>query len=378
MNLEEKNIEKIKENAVNALNEAEDKSKAIVDVVEQLTNCLFGDVKNKILFDFELSKSDEDYKKRLGLRVLNKEEVSFYQKLKNIKQAFNGTQDVTIPINIINIALNNARTSSKLLSFINIAPAGVQKWIVEEHSGSAVWGDVTAKIQGELSTTLKGIKIDVHKLSTYLVIPKSISDLGNEWVDKYFVEILTEALIIGCEAGILTGNGKTAPIGLYNKINEFTTNGEASEKDLNTNVTNFSPSGLAPVKAYLTKDGTRTVDKMVLVCNPLEEANNVAPALYDQIGNMVSSFKNLEVVATSANPRGKALFMLPNKYTFGFDKYSVSKFDQTMALDDADVMIGKVNGNGMPNDDNVAYVFDVTKLEEFVYKTRNVEVVAGA
>lgn len=231
MNLEEKNIEKIKENAVNALNEADDKSKAIVDVVEQLTNCLFGDVKNKILFDFELSKSDEDYKKRLGLRVLNKEEVSFYQKLKNIKQAFNGTQDVTIPINIINIALNNARTSSKLLSFINIAPAGVQKWIVEEHSGSAVWGDVTAKIQGELSTTLKGIKIDVHKLSTYLVIPKSISDLGNEWVDKYFVEILTEALIIGCEAGILTGNGKTAPIGLYNKINEFTTNGEASEKD---------------------------------------------------------------------------------------------------------------------------------------------------
>ena len=280
--------------------------------------------------------------------------------------------------NIINIALNNARTSSKLLSFINIAPAGVQKWIVEEHSGSAVWGDVTAKIQGELSTTLKGIKIDVHKLSTYLVIPKSISDLGNEWVDKYFVEILTEALIIGCEAGILTGNGKTAPIGLYNKINEFTTNGEASEKDLNTNVTNFSPSGLAPVKAYLTKNGTRTVDKMVLVCNPLDEANNVAPALYDQIGNMVSSFKNLEVVATSANPKGKALFMLPNKYTFGFDKYSVSKFDQTMALDDADVMIGKVNGNGMPNDDNVAYVFDVTKLEEFVYKTRNVEVVAGA
>ena len=218
----------------------------------------------------------------------------------------------------------------------------------------------------------------MHKVSQ--LEPNEVIQFCGIWhiIKKYFVEILTEALIIGCEAGILTGNGKTAPIGLYNKINEFTTNGEASEKDLNTNVTNFSPSGLAPVKAYLTKDGTRKVDKMVLVCNPLDEANNVAPALYDQIGNMVSSFKNLEVVATSANPRGKALFMLPNKYTFGFDKYSVSKFDQTMALDDADVMIGKVNGNGMPNDDNVAYVFDVTKLEEFVYKTRNVEVVAGA
>ena len=83
MNLEENNIKKIKEEAVQSLKDAKDKSEAIVDVVEKLTSSLFGEIKNQIFCDFELSKSDEDYKNRLGLRTLNKEEKTFYQKLKN-------------------------------------------------------------------------------------------------------------------------------------------------------------------------------------------------------------------------------------------------------------------------------------------------------
>lgn len=378
MNLEENNMKKIKEEAVQSLKDAKDKSEAIVDVVEKLTSSLFGEVKNQIFCDFELSKSDEDYKNRLGLRILNQEEKTFYQKLKNVRQSFTGSQDVLIPTNIINIALGNARTSSELLNNINIAPAGVQQWIIEEHSGTASWGKISDKITSELTSSLDGIKFDVHKLASYLMIPKSISQLGDEWVDRYFIEILTEALIIGCEDGVLNGDGLTSPIGAYNKIDVKTSTGASEAKTVNTNITDFSPKGLAPAKAYLTNNGKRVVDKILLICNPLDKANYVDPALYDQTGNMISSFKNLVVIETTANKQGKALFMLPKKYTFGFDKYSVDKYDQTKALEDADLLIGKVNANGRPNDDNVAYPFDVTKLQEFTYKVRDVGTVAGA
>ena len=40
-------------------------------------------------------------------------------------------------------------------------------------------------------------------------------------------------------------------------------------------------------------------------------------------------------------------------------------YDQTKALEDADLMIVKAYGNGRADDDNTAVVFDVTKLEEF-------------
>ena len=44
-----------------------------------------------------------------------------------------------------------------------------------------------------------------------------------------------------------------------------------------------------------------------------------------------------------------------------------------MALDDADLVIGKGYANGRAVDDNIAFVFDVTKLEEYVAPVRVVE-----
>ena len=134
----------------------------------------------------------------------------------------------------------------------------------------------------------------------------------------------------------------------------------------NTNITNFSPKGLAPVKSYLTNGGKRIIDKLYLICNPEDEANYVAPSLYDYEGNMKSSFKNIEVVQCTENPKGKAAFTLDKKYTMGMHGFEITKYEETMALDDADVLIGKAYANGRAVADNIAYIFDVTKLEEYI------------
>ena len=44
----------------------------------------------------------------------------------------------------------------------------------------------------------------------------------------------------------------------------------------------------------------------------------------------------------------------------------MNEYDQTKAMDDADLIIGKAYANGRAVDDNCAVVFDITKLEEYI------------
>lgn len=50
----------------------------------------------------------------------------------------------------------------------------------------------------------------------------------------------------------------------------------------------------------------------------------------------------------------------------GMNGMQITEYKETLAADDADLIVGKVYANGRAVADNVAYVFDVTKLEEFV------------
>ena len=52
--------------------------------------------------------------------------------------------------------------------------------------------------------------------------------------------------------------------------------------------------------------------------------------------------------------------------------YSQTEYKETKALEDADLLIAKVYGNGRADDDRVAYVFNVTKLAEYVPTVKTV------
>ena len=52
----------------------------------------------------------------------------------------------------------------------------------------------------------------------------------------------------------------------------------------------------------------------------------------------------------------------------------IAEYDQTKAMDDADLIVAKCHANGRAVDDNVAVIFDVTKLEEYVLPVTQVTV----
>ena len=124
----------------------------------------------------------------------------------------------------------------------------------------------------------------------------------------------------------------------------------------------------------------RLLSKISLYCHPNDEADYVAPAIYDAEGRLVSSYKNLVVKQSTQNPQGKAALVIPKKFVLGIRDMGIKEYDQTKALDDADVVIAKCYANGRAVDDNVAYIFDVTKLEEYIPAVKirgNVTTVSG-
>lgn len=378
MNLEEKNINQLKEEIKEMLEKADDKSAAIIEAFEKYSEVKYQSLIQKLKTESEQAESDKEYAKTLGLRNLSKEEKDFYEKLKEANQAVTSDQIDVIPTSIIDITLANIKEKGSILSHINFAPGDVKRWYTAEKTGSYSWAKLTAAIAKakDISATFKSIVTDLGKLYILIIVPKSIRELSLPFVDKFFTAVLEEQEELGLTAGFLNGTGVEQPIGIYKQISSVdSSTQEHKDKEVNVDIVNFSPKGLASAKKTLTNKGNRSLNKLILICNPEDRADYVDPALYNAEGRLISSFKNLEIIDTPENKKGKAALYLDNTYTMGYSGMSVKNYDQTLALDDADVLIGTGYANGRAIDDNCAYVFDVTKLEEYVEK---VSVIASA
>ena len=303
------------------------------------------------------------------LRNLSQEEKNFYEGFKDIKQSITANQIDIIPTEIIDRTLDDVKKASPILKLVNMAPANVKKWIVASHTGAAVWGALTDSVKGELSTEISALNIDLHMLTAYLVIPKAIRELSLEFVDRYFMAILSEAMQDGLVKGYLDGDGKTGPIGIFRQIGTSNSDGTNKAKTVVTNITKFSPKGLSDVRKTLTNNGKRVVDKLYLICNPSDEAEYVDPCMYGEAltgGYVNKSFIDIEKIVDANCPKGKAAFTIAGYYTMGTTGVRVNEYDQTKAMENADLIIASCYANGRAVDDNVAVIFDVTKLEEYV------------
>lgn len=366
-NLSQELKEKVKQLLENA--PAEQKADAIMQSIEMIEEATHADLIQKIVAESERASHDAEFKKQLGLRNLSQEERKFYEGFKDIKQSITANQIDIIPTEIIDRTLDDVKKASPILKLVNMAPANVKKWIVASHSGVAVWGALTDTIKGELSAEITALNIELHMLSAYLVIPKAIRELSMEFVDRYFMAILSEAMQDGLVKGYLDGDGKTGPIGIFRQIRVVESAGTNKAKTVLTTVTKFSPKGLAQVRKTLTNDGKRVVDKLYLICNPSDEAEYVDPAMFGETltgGYVNKSFIDIEKIVDANCPKGKAAFTIAGYYTMGTTGVRVTEYDQTKAMENADLIIANCYANGRAVDDNVAVIFDVTKLEEYV------------
>lgn len=363
--------EELKKEIAEMLNTAEDKSAAIADAMEKVAAETQQALIQQVVAEAERASHDAEYKKTLGLANLSEAEKIFFEKLKaGAKMAVTADQIDIIPTETVDRTLADVRTEYPITGLINFAPANVKHWLTGSKTGGAVWGALTAALtsSGELSATITALNIEVNKLYAYCIIPKAIRDLEIGYVEKYFRAILKEAMYDGIVTGYLDGDGKVAPIGILRQIGTVGQDGTHTAKTVNATLTGFSPKQLTPVLTALSKNGKRAVREIVVIANPADVYAYVNPALYgDSIsgGYVNKSFMNTRVIEEPNMASGKAVITMPGVYTMGFSGLKVNEYKETKALEDADLLIAKVYGNGRAEDDNCAYVFNPTKLEEY-------------
>ena len=364
--------EETKAKIVQMLNSAEDKTMAITEAMEMMINETQSALINQIVAEAKKAEQDAEYKKSLGLRPLSENEKKFYEMLKGgAKQALTAAQIDIIPIETIDKTLEDVRTEYPILDLITFAPANVKHWLTGSKTGGSAWGSLAAALSNsaELSATLASLNIEVGKLYAYCIIPKSIRDLEIGYVDRYFRAILQEAMYDGIADGYLNGTGVDSPIGILRQIGTVGQDGTHTAKTVNQTLTGFSPKKLAPVLTALSKNGTRAVSEIAIIANPVDVYSYVNPALYgDSLsgGYISKSFMPVTVFAEPRMTQGTGVITIKGHFTMGFSGMKVQEYTETKALEDADLLIAKVYGNGRATDDNAAYVFNTTKLEEYV------------
>lgn len=365
--------EELKNKIVEKVNGAEDKGAAITEAIEMAVAEMNSGLIDQIVKESERAQHDADFRQTLGLRsVFSENEKKFYEMLKGgAKQALTANQIDVIPTETVDRVLADVRTEYPITELINFAPANVKHWLTGAKSGAAVWGTLTAALtsSGELSATISGLNIEVAKLYAYCVIPKAIRDLEIGYVDKYFRAILNEAIYDGIAAGYIDGDGKVAPIGILRQIGNTAQDGTHTAKTVAATLTGFSPKQMAPVIKALSNGGKRPVGELYLIVNPADAADYVYPAMYGDsltAGYVNKTFRPITVIEEPQMAAGKAAITMKGYYTMGFSGMKVDEYKETKALDDADLLIAKVYGNGRADDDNVAYVFNPTRLVEYV------------
>jgi HK97 family phage major capsid protein len=99
-----------------------------------------------------------------------------------------------------------------MIDFMNTA--ALTEIYISTTSGTAVWGDLTAEIAGEISAAFSKIDLTKKKLTAFVLVAKSLLDLGPAWIDRYVRAILVEALSTGLELGAVDGDGKDKMLGM--------------------------------------------------------------------------------------------------------------------------------------------------------------------
>lgn len=349
----------IQSKALEILNNAEDKSQAIVEVFEMLNAESHKGLIEQLQIENEQMKADSQYAEKMGLRKLSQNEKNFYEKV-IAKQAFTISQGDIFPSEVIDRTLADVKANSDTLKLVNMAPAGVKKWLIGSHEGVAVWGGLSTELTAQLTASITSMNVEINRLHIMLTIPKAVRDLALPLVDRYFTAILGEAIHDGLVDGFLNGDGNTAPIGIINKLDK-------SAKDVDATITDFTPKSMKNVLKTLSNGGKRAINKLYLIANPSDVYEYVNPALYymGSFGAVKATNLDIEVIAEPMCKAGKGIFTLEGVYTMGMGSVNVTEYKETMAVEDADLLIAKVYANGRADDDNTSYVFDATKLVEY-------------
>lgn len=319
-----------------------------------------------------------------GLRQITSEEKRYYEALITAMKSSDPKQalanlDVTMPKTIIEDVFDSLKAEHRLLSVIDFNNTTyVTEWILNKNGKQkAVWGEITAEIEKELSGDFEKLDMVMFSLTAFMPVAKSMLDLGATWLDSYVRQVLQDALYVGLEKGIVCGTGVKMPIGMMKDLNASRTDGAPYPDKTAIKVTAFTPEvygGLIGQMAVSRNNRPRAVGEVIMAVNPVDYWQKVMPATTIQrpdgtFANNVLPYPT-DVIQSEEVPSGKAVMGIAKQYFCGIGtgKDGVIEYDDSYKfLQRERVYAGHLYGNGKPKDNNSFLVLDISALQPAAY-----------
>lgn len=319
-----------------------------------------------------------------GLRQITSEEKRYYEALITAMKSSDPKQalanlDVTMPKTIIEDVFDSLKAEHRLLSVIDFNNTTyVTEWILNKNGKQkAVWGEITAEIEKELSGDFEKLDMVMFSLTAFMPVAKSMLDLGATWLDSYVRQVLQDALYVGLEEGIVCGTGVKMPIGMMKDLNASRTDGAPYPDKTAIKVTAFTPEvygGLIGQMSVSRNNRPRAVGEVIMVVNPVDYWRKVMPATTIQrpdgtFANNVLPYPT-DVIQSEEVPSGKAVMGIAKQYFCGIGtgKDGVIEYDDSYKfLQRERVYAGHLYGNGKPKDNNSFLVLDISALQPAAY-----------
>lgn len=363
-----------------------------------------------------IANGDKTVLAQRGIRQLTSQEEKYYNTIAKAGLSDNPKQylaslpepaDKVMPVTIIEDVFKDLISEHPLLEKINFQTVEyLTRWILNDHSQeTAAWGNINDSIVKQIQSAFRVVEISQKKLSAFTLIEKEMLNLGPVFLDTYIRTFIKEALLAGLEKGIACGTGKNQPIGFDRDIHKgvAVTDGAYPRKTA-ISVTSFAPkeygnllSKLAVSEVWYTKnednsiasastaansDGSaksgytkhggkmRKFYEVTMICNMVDYLNKVMPAT--TVLNTASTYTNnvfpfpTDVIVSNEIESGKALVVLPQEYFLGIGtpKEGIIEFsDDIKFFEDQRAFKGKITANGMPYDNTVAVLIDISNLD---------------
>ena len=355
--------------------------KAMENALDKYGNLISDTIMNEVKSTTE--SVDSQILSTRGVRMLTSDEKEYYDsviaagKSSDPKMALTNA-DKTMPITIIESVLGEIPQQHPLLNFISFQDTtGITRMLVNEQGEqTAKWGDLNTAIDKELQGAFKLFDVSLKKLTAWIPVSNDMLDLGATWLDRYVREILAEALWVGMETGIVTGDGLNCPIGMCKDVSDKASVVGGKYPDQSTiALKEMSPEAIGSIAAQLTKTeagNNRPLDNLIFVVNPKTYLTKVMPATTNFVqGKWVNDVMPIPctIIQSCAVPDDRAIFGLGKRYFMGLGMAKGGKleFDDSFKfLDDARTYKIKTYGNGKPLDSNAFRYLDISKLKRFI------------
>lgn len=359
----------------------EEFAQAFSDFANDLQQSIIKDAQNVI------QSVDTNVLSNRGVRQLTTDENKYYQKVITAMKADNPQQaltdlDIAMPTTIIDDVFTDLTTEHPLLEAIDFQNSGaVTEWLLNANTVQlATWSPLCADIVEELTSGFKKINLEQNKLSAFIPICKAMLDLGPVWLDKYVRAILSEALYLGLEDGIINGRGQTSkinePIGMRKDLEGSVVQATGYPDKTKISMNSLSPEVYGGIIAGLSKTengNPRVIQEVLLVVNPTDYLTRIFPAttprttdgtyarnVFPFPTNVIQSTRLAEGEAIIG--LGKRYFMASGTGKNGRIEYS----DHYRFLEDERVYLTKFYGHGQPKDNNSFALLDISKLKPIV------------